>query len=544
MKRAPLVRMPVSSGAVSQNGSPAGRATEEYSPASGSRSPESRVLLLTLRSITKRFAEVLANDHIDLDVYGGEVHAILGENGAGKSTLMKIIYGFYHPDSGTISSNGEPVLIHAPRDSRRLGIGMVFQNFSQVSAMTVAENVALFLPEQGIVVNRRSLGRLIKDVSDRYGFQVDPNARVGELTIGERQRVELVKLIVANARVLICDEPTSVLAPHEVEGLFQVFRELKRDGYAVLFITHKLQEVLACADRITVLRDGAVVGTAVHTDVTAQSLVTMMFGSAPPEVTTKTNRALTTRAGAALEFRAVSTHPEAHGSGLGDVHFHVMSGEILGVAGVSGNGQEEFGEVLLGLRRNRSGSVLLFGEEVGHRPVAQILEAGVGYLPEDVVSMAAVPEMSVEENLVLGEVHKYGARGIGLDWKRLHQHVQEALADFPLRLPEADLRVEQLSGGNVQRVVLARELARKPRVLVAYYPTRGLDVHTTEATRGLLLAARQNGAAIVLVSEDLEELMDLSDRIIVMYRGRIVGELHPEETSVHEVGLLMTGHQS
>lgn len=512
-------------------------------PAAAGSSRQTQSPLLSLREITKRFPEVLANDHIDLDVYGGEVHAILGENGAGKSTLMKIIYGFYHPDSGAILFNGKQTHIHSPQDSRLLGIGMVFQNFALVPAMTVAENVALFLPDQGLLVNRLSLTRWIQEVSDGYDLQVNPNARVGDLSIGERQKVELIKLIMAHAKVLICDEPTSVLAPHEVEGLFRVFAELKKDGYAILFITHKLQEVLQCADRITVLRQGRVVGTALQGEVTAKSLVAMMFGSAPPESVTGASLPHAMSGGAALEFRGVSTEEKHHAGGLREVDFHVSPGEILGVAGVAGNGQEELGEVLLGLRRRKSGSILLFGGEIGHWPVAKVLEAGVGYIPEDVVGMAAVPEMRVEENLVLGEVHKYSPRGIGMDWKRLHRHVNEALSEFPLRLPAPDLRVEQLSGGNVQRVVLARELARKPKVLIAYYPTRGLDSNTAEATRGLLLAARDNGAAIVLISEDLEEAMALSDRLVVIYRGQIVGQFRPKETSVHEVGLLMTGHR-
>jgi simple sugar transport system ATP-binding protein len=507
-------------------------------------SPGERVPLLSLRGITKQFPEVLANDRIDLDVYGGEVHAILGENGAGKSTLMKIIYGFYHPDSGAILLHGKPTHIHSPRDSRRMGIGMVFQNFALIPAMTVSENVALFLPDQGALVSRRSIARRIREVSERYSLEVDPDARLGDLSIGERQKVELIKLMLSHARVLICDEPTSVLAAHEVEGLFRVFEELSRDGYAVLFITHKLQEVLACADRITVLRRGAIVGTALRYQVTAEALVTMMFGSAPPEAARNVGAHHVETTGAALEFRNVTTDYKGHAIGLRDVSLHVMPGEILGVAGVAGNGQEELGETLLGLRRKKKGAILLFGQGMDHWPVAKVLESGVGYIPEDVVGMAAVAEMRVEENLVLGEVHRYSRLGIGVDWKRLHQHVGEALADFPMQLPGASQRLEDLSGGNVQRVVLARELARKPKVLVAYYPTRGLDVRTAEATRGLLLAARDSGGAIVLISEDLDEVMALCDRLIVMHRGEVVGRFAPKNTSVHEIGLLMTGHRS
>ena len=497
---------------------------------------------LSLRGISKQFPGVLANNNIDLDVFGGEVHAVLGENGAGKTTLMKILYGVYQPDSGAMLFHGRETRIQSPNAGRRLGIGMVFQNFSLIPALTVVENVALFLPRHGMFLSRRAIAKQIQEISDKYGLQVNPNARTGDLSMGERQKVELVKLILAQAQVLIFDEPTSVLAPHEVEGLFRVFDELKQDGYAVLFITHKIQEVLNTADRITVLRHGEVVESTTRPGATAEQLVAMMLGIDVPEVVRNTESRQDAANGAAIEFRDIWTSDSNDPRGLHGVSFHVMPGEILGIAGVSGNGQQQLGEVLLGLQRRRKGAVLLFGQDVAGRSISSILDAGVAYIPEDVLAMAMVPDMRVEENLVLGELKKYGNGGIWLDRKGMRRQVDTTLTKFPLKLAPLETRVEYLSGGNIQRVVLAKEMAMSPKVLMAYYPTRGLDVLTAETTRGLLMECRDEGGAIVLVSEDLEELFSLSDRLVVMYQGNIVGEFQPGSASLHEIGLLMTGH--
>ncbi len=499
--------------------------------------------LLSLQGITKRFPGVMANDAIDLELRHGEVHAILGENGAGKSTLMKIIYGYYQPDAGTIRMNGKETRFRSPQDSIRSGVGMVFQNFTLVPAMTVAENVALFWPDQGMVLNHKTLSARIQEVSDRYELEVDPSARVGSLSMGQRQKVELIKLIIANARLLICDEPTSVLAPHEVEGLFKVFDELKADGYAILFITHKLREVMATADRITVLRHGAVVGTVSPKETTTAELVTMMIGSAPPQaVRAEDNRAEKVATEIALEFNNVTTPSGDQGVSLKQFSFRVSPGEILGIAGVSGNGQEKIGEVLLGLHRKQSGSVILHGRSVEGWSVSAILNAGVGYIPEDAIGMALVPDMRVEENMVLGEIHSFANQNVFLDWGAIRERIDASFSAFPMTMPEPGLEVGTLSGGNMQRVVLNRELTRDPRVLVAYYPTRGLDVNTAEITRALLLKAREAGSATVLISEDLDELFAISDRLMVVHRGEVVGHSSPADTSAHQVGMLMTGH--
>jgi len=497
---------------------------------------------IALRGITKSFPGVLANDQVDLDIYGGEVHALLGENGAGKSTLMKILYGFYRADSGEIRLDGKPVQIRSPHDARRFKIGMVFQDFVQISALSAAENIALFLPDLPPILDRRGMIRRIEEVSGRYGLHVDPQAPIWRLSIGERQKVEVLKLLLADAQILILDEPTRVLAPHEIEGLFEVFANLRRDGYAVVFITHKLKEVLACADRITVMRRGQVAGTLAASAATESALVSLMFGEAISESPHRGGEEPSERGQPILELRGVSTRAEGQVGGLQDINLTIHQREIVGVAGVSGNGQRELGDVILGLERCSQGVKFLWGREASHWSPAQVRASGVAFIPEDPLGMAAFPWLTVQENMAMVDTRRYSRKGgLAMDWMAVRADLEGSLKRLGFSPLSFYVPLGTLSGGNIQRMIVAREVAHNPRLIIAFYPTRGLDVRSAVAARDLLMAFRDAGAGVLLISEDLGELFSLSDRLVVLFRGRIVATSTPQEITMNEVGHLMTG---
>ncbi len=530
---------------------------------------EPRAVRLSLSGITKAFPGVIANQDISLEIRASEVHAILGENGAGKSTLMKILYGFYQPDSGTIRTGERVVQIQSPADGKRLGIGMVFQQFMLAPALTVLENVTLALADVPFVLPRKQIEQRLRALSDRYGFSIDPHTAVGALSVGEQQKVEILKLLIAEASVLIFDEPTSVLAPHESDALMDIFRKLREDGLAVLFITHKLREVLAVADHISVLRRGRVVGTFPRSDSTSEAgLVALMLGGtdATPLAERSTNSSLREGSSLSLDRPVASalpprtsasadstrppvleldriTAPDPSGRmDLADISLTLRQGEIVGAAAIAGNGQRELGDVILGLRPLTRGTISALGRTRSKWSAGELLNLGFGCVPEDPLRMGAVASMSGLENMVLPDRRRYGKwAGLGLRWDRARESAVRALRQFGLGSPALDKPIGQLSGGNVQRLVFARELARQPKLLVSFYPTRGMDVPSANAARQVLRDQRAAGGAIFLVSEDLDELFDLSDRLVVMHHGRIVATTTPAATTPHEVGLLMTG---
>ncbi len=498
--------------------------------------------LLALQGITKSFPGILANDHVDLQIYGGEVHALLGENGAGKSTLMKILYGFYRADAGEILLQGRPLQIRSPHDARQFRIGMVFQDFVQILAMTVEENIALFLPRLSPILDKKGLIREIDEISQRYGLQIDPSAYVRQLSVGERQKVEVLKLLLANAQVLILDEPTRSLAPHEIEGLFRVFANLRADGYAIVFITHKLKEVLSCADRITVMRRGRVAGTLTGSEAAESKLVSLMFGAAVSEVVPREPKTPSEGQQSLLELREISTRNEGEATALQDINLSIRPGEIVGVAGVSGNGQRELGDVVLGLERISRGSKYLWGQNATRWSVARVRKSGVAFIPEDPLAMGAFAGLTVLQNMALGNPRRYARHGgLSMDWDAVLTDFQRSMKRLGFAVPSMHMPLGTFSGGNIQRLILAKEMASDPKLIIAFYPTRGLDLRSATAVRELLLASRDLGAGVLLISEDLGELFSLADRLVVLFRGRIVGTGTPGEITINEVGYLMTG---
>ena len=498
-----------------------------------------RVLELELKGITKRFGSLLANDHIDVVVEPGQIHCLLGENGAGKSTLMNVLYGLYEPTEGEILIDGEPVSFRGPGDAMAAGIGMVHQHFMLVPVFTVAENVALGAEstKAGGFLNLEETRRKIKEISDRYGFDVDPDALVEDLPVGVQQRVEIIKALVREAKVLILDEPTAVLTPQETDELLDIMRQLKDSGTSIVFISHKLREVKAVSDTITVIRRGKVVGTA-EPGASTTELASMMVGRA---VSLTLDKAPAQPQETTFEVRNLTViAPNGHHT-VDGISFSIARGEILAVAGVQGNGQTELTEAILGLQERVEGSILLDGKELVGRSVKEVLRAGVGFVPEDRKVDGLVGTFSVAENLVLDLYDKPPfARGISMNPAKVLENATSRIGEFDVRTPSAAAAAGTLSGGNQQKVVMARELSRPLRLFIASQPTRGVDVGSIEFLHRRIVAERDAGTPVMIVSTELDEVMELADRIAVLYKGKLVG-IVPAGTSRDVLGLMMAG---
>jgi simple sugar transport system ATP-binding protein len=496
--------------------------------------------VLELRGITKRFPGIVANDDVSLDLRRGEVHALLGENGAGKSTLMNVLYGLYHPDEGEIRIKGEPLQMSSPRAAIDAGIGMVHQHFMLIPVMTVAENIVLANEptRERVLLDYEAAARRVRDLSDAFRFRIDPHARVEDITVGQQQRVEILKALYRNADILILDEPTAVLTPQEAKELFEILGTLTREGMSIIFISHKLNEVLEIADRVTVLRRGKRIETLPAAGATEAQLARLMVGR---EVLLRVEKAASTPGEPLLQVADLHVSDDRGLEKVRGVSLEVRAGEIVGVAGVDGNGQTELIDAIAGLRRATSGRIVVAGEDVTGDSVKETLDTGLGHIPEDRQRRGLILDFSLAENLAL---HDYDSPpGSRLGWlfpKRLVARARTLLREFDVRGGGPQTRAGGLSGGNQQKVVLAREIDRNPSVLIAAQPTRGLDVGAIEFVHRRLVEERAAGRGILLVSLELEEILSLSDRILVLYEGELVGEFPPSATE-EELGVAMTG---
>ncbi len=499
-----------------------------------------------LRDITKRFPGVVANDGVHFEAAAGEVHALLGENGAGKSTLSNILTGLYRPDEGEILIDGEPVSFSSPRDALDAGICMVHQHFRLVPPFTVAENVILG-DHRGegkkFVVHPRRIERRVAELGERYRIAVDPRARVWQLSLGEQQRVEILKALYREARILILDEPTAVLTPQESESLFETLRVMADEGRTIVFISHKLHEVKAVSDRVTVLRAGRTAATVDTADATPRSLAALMVGR---EVSLAER---VERAGEVgepvLEVRGLSAHGDRGSEALRDVDLTIRSGEIVAIAGVAGNGQRELAETVTGMRAPSNGEITVGGRRLRGGDPREAIRAGISHVPEDRLHTGVAPSLSIASNVVLKSYRgKSHASGPLLRLRAIRDYAAGLITRYDVRGGGPELPARQLSGGNLQKVVLAREFEGDPRVLVVASPTRGLDVAAIETVHGYLREAASRGVGVLLISEDLDEILALADRVAVIYEGAIVGETPAEGASVEEIGLLMAGGQA
>jgi simple sugar transport system ATP-binding protein len=498
--------------------------------------------VLELRGITKQFPGVLANDNINLTLEKGEIHALLGENGAGKTTLMNILYGLYKPTQGEIYINDRKVEISGPTDAIRQGIGMVHQHFMLIPVLTVTENVMLGEESihNGLFLDRKAVAKRIREISKKYGLQVDPDAYVKDLPVGIQQRVEIIKVLYRHANILIFDEPTAVLTPQEVEELFAIIKSLVAQGVSLIFITHKLKEVLAVADRITVIRRGRTVGTATPAEATPQSLAEMMVGRAVELMVRKT---IAAPGDPVLVVDDLYVKDDRGNRAVKGVSFEVRAGEVLGIAGVQGNGQTELVKALTGLSQVESGLIEIAGQNINHASPRQITELGVAHVPEDRQRDGLVLKFPIKDNMMLNTYYNTFAKGMVIDQEKVNQVSTQWVKDFDVRTPSIDAAAGTLSGGNQQKVIVAREFSRPIKLLIASQPTRGLDVGSIEYIHGRIIQKRDEGTAVLVVSTELDEIRALSDRIAVMFEGKIVDIMPANLVTKEQLGLLMAGHR-
>ena len=493
-----------------------------------------------MRNITKRFGAVVANNAVSLAIPAESIHAIIGENGAGKSTIMNILYGFYTADEGEILVDGEARKINNPRDAIALGLGMVHQHFMLVDPLTVTENIILGAePTAGIAIDYKKARERVRELSNQYGLKIDPDARIENLSVGQQQRVEILKTLYRGARILILDEPTAVLTPQEVNEMFAILRGLRDQGKTIIIITHKLQEVLALSDNITVMRQGKVVGNLPTKDATAEKLASLMVGR---EVLLRVEKPDAKPREVTLEVQHLSLVRKNGAAALEDVSFAVRGGEVLGIAGVEGNGQTELIEILAGLRHVTSGEVLLNGKNINQLNAKERKRRGIAHIPEDRQRRGLLLPFDLAGNSILG-VHSHApiSGAMLLNQKLIDNRAEKLVKEYDVRPPNIELPAKSLSGGNQQKLIVARELDLRPNLILISQPTRGVDIGAIEFIHKKIIEYRDNGAAVLLVSAELDEVLSLSDRVIVMYDGRIVGEVDPKTVSEEEIGLMMTG---
>jgi len=495
-----------------------------------------------MRGIVMRFPGVLANDHVDFDLHAGEIHALLGENGAGKSTLMNVLAGMYRPESGTIRVHGRPADLRSPRDAIKCGIGMVHQHFMLVPSQTVTENILLGLDEPRFRMRLSYYEGRVAQLAQDFGLHVDPHCKVWQLSVGEQQRVEILKMLYRGANILIMDEPTAVLAPQEIEDLFRTLRGMVAEGKSIVFISHKLGEVMQIADRVTVLRKGRVTAAGLRpADTSPVEMARLMVGRT---VLFRVEKEPQPPGEVVLAVENVSALNDRGLPALRSISFQVRAGEILGVAGVAGNGQPELAEVITGLRRCSTGQVLVQGKVISNHPARIAIDGGVGHIPEDRREVGTAPNLSITNNLILKSYRKAPiGKGLSIDQAKAEQYASGLKAQYEIVAPSVGTAVRFLSGGNLQRVILAREISEGPGLMIAMQPTRGLDVGAIEGVQRMLLELRRAGTAVLLVSEELDEITCMSDRVVVIYEGQIVGEIPGDACDAERdrIGLMMTG---